>query len=167
MTVWGGLNVRSDRLVGQGRVMGKGKGTAVIEQQYFFNKIKSVSHIKMDLYLTNYSEFLYCKTLGKGKLCWKGTMVFIRPRENVTVYVLFVQPVVHFLITDACHRLKIMVSVGKTIGKDMRKNIATTISCLLLLSLSDTDQRGKRERKKGPCAFTKQRQHGETGIQNT
>lgn len=58
----------------------------------------------------------------------------IKPRENVAVFILSLHSILDFLIRDACQRLQIVGSVGNTIGTDMRKSIATIISCLLLLS---------------------------------
>lgn len=76
----------------------------------------------MDMYLKNYSE-VNSYIIG-----------LIKPRENVAMFILSLNSIPDFLISDACQRLQIVGSVVNIIRADMRKSIATILSCLLLLS---------------------------------
>lgn len=59
--------------------------------------------------------------------------IYIRTREDVTVFILSLQPVVDFLVTDACQRLQITGRVDEAIGKAMGESTVTIRPCPLLL----------------------------------
>lgn len=59
---------------------------------------------------------------------------YIKTRGTGTVFILSVQLVVDFLITNVCQRLQIMGKMDKVIGKAIGKNPVKIIPCLRLLS---------------------------------